>query len=190
MPLPCPRIQFAHDEYRPSDPTVFQFRALPPCSSESHKTCVMSWRQRLPVPCGHTPDRGAPVKERATVVCRRGDRILLVTRGTPLRWSLPGGTVQYDESPAEAAARELSEETTLRYDGFVYLFQFGGLSKRHHVYFVDVPLQARATASNEIAGCDWFLPEQISTLFTSVPTRAIVNMIFRDGHAGRFAPAR
>lgn len=43
-------------------------------------------------------------------------RILLVQRGRPPAvglWSIPGGHVEADESPADAAVRETSEETGL-----------------------------------------------------------------------------
>jgi 8-oxo-dGTP diphosphatase len=54
-----------------------------------------------PVPC-------------AGVVCLRGGEVLLVRRGKPPRvgeWSIPGGRVELGEGVAEAALRELHEET-------------------------------------------------------------------------------
>jgi 8-oxo-dGTP diphosphatase len=122
------------------------------------------------------------MKERATIVCRRRDKILLVTRERS-RWSLPGGTIRRSESPLEAAKRELEEETTLVVDGFDYLFEFGGLSKRHHVYLVDLPRGVVPEAANEILRCRWFRPEQVSTLITSVPTRGIVELLIRHHEA-------
>jgi len=110
-------------------------------------------------------------------VCRQHDRILLVTRGRS-RWSLPGGTIRRSESPLEAARWELAEETALDVDGFNYLFHFGGLSKRHHVFLVDVSADIEPIASNEISRCHWFPPKQVSSLITSVPTRQIVELIF------------
>ncbi len=50
----------------------------------------------------------------AGVVCFRGGEVLLIRRGTPPRkgeWSLPGGRMEADETPAQAALRELTEET-------------------------------------------------------------------------------
>lgn len=121
----------------------------------------------------------ANMKERATVVCWRQGRILLVERGRS-RWALPGGTIRRNESPIDAAKRELSEETTLSECELGYLFQFGGLNKRHHVFYAVLPRDARPQPGNEILVCRWFRPGKVATLLTSVPTREIVNLIF--GH--------
>ena len=48
------------------------------------------------------------------VVCLRGADVLLIRRGTPPmegRWSLPGGRIEWGERAADAALRELKEET-------------------------------------------------------------------------------
>lgn len=48
------------------------------------------------------------------VVCLRGDDVLLVRRGAPPlenSWSLPGGRIEWGERAADAALRELKEET-------------------------------------------------------------------------------
>ncbi len=44
----------------------------------------------------------------------RNDELLLIRRSDDHRWALPGGLVDIGETLAEAARRELREETTLR----------------------------------------------------------------------------
>ena len=118
------------------------------------------------------------MKVRATVVCVRENRILLVARERS-RWALPGGRIRRDETPQEAALRELSEETTLAAIELTYLFQFTGFNTLHHVFFADVAHHASVQPSNEIAKCRWFAPVKIATLSASIPTRGIVELFFR-----------
>lgn len=126
------------------------------------------------------------MKDRATVLCVRGNRILLVARERS-RWALPGGRIRRDEAPHEGALRELEEETTLVASELMYLFQFSGFNTLHYVFFADVEEQASAQPSNEIAKCRWFAPVKIATLSASVPTRGIVELFFR--HVGALEPA-
>ena len=58
-------------------------------------------------------EKRAPVPA-VGVVCLRGDEVLLIRRGRPPKlgeWSLPGGRLEWGETVAEAALRELYEET-------------------------------------------------------------------------------
>jgi 8-oxo-dGTP diphosphatase len=129
-----------------------------------------------------TAAREPRVKDRATVLCRRRDKILLVTRRWS-RWALPGGAIGRAESPHDAARRELAEETTITVDQLTYLFQFHGLGKRHHIFLVDLPATFAPAPHSEIAGCGWFRPDEVPMLVTSVPTREIVRLAFRhDSH--------
>lgn len=60
----------------------------------------------------HPPPR-APIAA-VGVVCLRGDAVLLIRRGSPPledHWSLPGGRIEWGERAADAALRELKEET-------------------------------------------------------------------------------
>ncbi|PLZ03132.1 NUDIX hydrolase [Burkholderia sp. WAC0059] len=128
------------------------------------------------------------MKDRATVVCWRDDRILLVARDRS-RWALPGGTIRRAESPPDAARRELEEETGLLARELAYLFQFGGVNKRHHVFSVRLGADASPEPRNEISKCGWFGPTQIANLVTSVPTREIVRLaVLHASRGGAAAP--
>jgi 8-oxo-dGTP diphosphatase len=125
------------------------------------------------------------VKDRASVLCRRHDKILLVTRRWS-RWALPGGAIRRTETPQDAALRELVEETAVAAHALTYLFQFRGLGRQHHIFLVDLPEDSAPAPSNEIAGCAWFRPDEVPMLITSVPTREIVRLAFR--HESREGP--
>jgi 8-oxo-dGTP pyrophosphatase MutT (NUDIX family) len=93
------------------------------------------------------------MKDRATVLCVRDNRILLVARERS-RWALPGGRIRRGEAPHEAALRELEEETTLVANELMYLFQFGGFNPLHYVFFAGVVLVGDASATSDPSwGC-------------------------------------
>lgn len=94
-------------------------------------------------------------KHRATVICHQQGKVLLV-RKADAKWTLPGGKIEANEGPAEAALRELCEETGLDSQGleFLALHQFD--SRPHHVFRVTVPETLAARPLNEIADCRWF----------------------------------
>lgn len=123
------------------------------------------------------------MKARATILCCRDGKVLLVAR-TRARWSLPGGTIKRSESPLAAARRELEEETSMITTDVTYLFQFGGLRKRHLVFFAQLPPSASPEPRNEISKCRWFSPIKISTLATSIPTREIVDLFVANENHG------
>lgn len=96
------------------------------------------------------------------VVCLRGDQVLLIKRGTPPRlhqWSLPGGRLEWGETTAAAALRELKEETGVDaellglidvVDG-VFPARPGGEITRHYVL---IDYAARWTGGEPAAGDD------------------------------------
>ncbi|WP_408585804.1 NUDIX domain-containing protein [Paraburkholderia bannensis] len=105
------------------------------------------------------------MKERATVVCSRNGRILLM-EPRRCRWSLPGGTIRRHESPVDAARCELVEEATLADVEPGYLFQLGGFNKCHQVICRSCR-RRKASDEKRDRRCRWFRPRRIRTLMAS-----------------------
>jgi 8-oxo-dGTP diphosphatase len=96
------------------------------------------------------------------VVCLKGDKVLLIKRGTPPRlgqWSLPGGRIEWGEAVDAAALRELKEETGVEaeltglldvVDG-VFTSRETGETTRHYVM---IDYAARWTGGEPVAGDD------------------------------------
>ncbi|MBP0594952.1 NUDIX domain-containing protein [Paraburkholderia sp. LEh10] len=116
------------------------------------------------------------MKKRATVICRRGKRILLVARSQS-KWALPGGILKNGEQGSDAALRELKEETRLSGKSAKHLFDFRGKQKHHHVFTCEISNRAKARPGNEIAKCRWVHLDDISSLTTSGPTTNIVKLM-------------
>lgn len=96
------------------------------------------------------------------VVCLKGAEVLLIRRGTPPRlnqWSLPGGRLEWGETTAVAALRELKEETGVDADLLalidvvdgVFPARPGGDITRHYVL---IDYAARWTGGEPVAGDD------------------------------------
>ena len=113
------------------------------------------------------------MKERATVICRRDNQILYV-RKSKARWNLPGGKVEADESPAQAAARELREETGLILEDLAYISRYEGGTVMHHVFEVSVTMIATPAPHNEIADCKWFTSKELGDQKVTPSAKSIV----------------
>ena len=73
-------------------------------------------------------------------IARRGDALLLIERGRGAavgEWSIPGGRVEFGETLAEAARREVAEETGLDVAVGEVVGWVERISAEHHFVIVD-----------------------------------------------------
>lgn len=119
------------------------------------------------------PDR--PIVGVGVVVWHR-DRVLLVQRGkppSPGRWSLPGGAQEVGETIAEAARRELSEETGVKavlgeVVATVDLIRRDDAGQvRYHYTLIDFVAEASSEAlrpGDDAADARWFTLDEVRAL--------------------------
>ncbi len=111
-------------------------------------------------------DNRRPILGVSTLV-RRGDSVLLVRRGEPpMRdiWAFPGGRVEFGESLAAAAAREVMEETAITVDvdgaidqAEILIRNDAGAVERHYVLivFAGTWLAGEPVAGDDAAEARW-----------------------------------
>jgi 8-oxo-dGTP diphosphatase len=124
------------------------------------------------------------MKQRATVMVERDGHVLLVARAGG-RWAFPGGRAKSGEALADAASRELREETGLEAISVRYVFQFKGLRTRHFVFVATVRAGTEPLPSNEIERCRWLRPEDFRRIEASIPTKGIADIFLKQMHGGR-----
>jgi 8-oxo-dGTP diphosphatase len=110
------------------------------------------------------------------VVCVRGDDVLLIRRGAPPlegHWSLPGGRIEWGERAADAALRELKEETGCDAEiaGFIDVIDgvFAENSQAVSWHYVLLDYAARWTGGEPRGGDDatearFFSPAEVAAL--------------------------
>jgi phosphatase NudJ len=103
----------------------------------------------------------------ALVVVRRGHRFLLTQeRKYGSSWSIPGGRVEPGESLAEAAVREVYEETgvPIRLDGILRVEHSPGDAVRVRIIYTGTPIddtEPKTMADDESLGAAWLTLDEI-----------------------------
>lgn len=103
----------------------------------------------------------------------RGEKVLLVRRGKPPRegrWSIPGGIQQTGETVAEAARREVREETGLDIEIRDVIAVIDSITRdacgqiKYHYTLIDLLAEWRAgeaVAGDDAAGVAWVEPDRL-----------------------------
>lgn len=125
-----------------------------------------------------TVEQAAAVK----VAVRHGGKILFLKRAasaalSPGRWDFPGGRVTPGESPVEAVAREVREETGLTVDA-LRVVDTWAWSPSETLHFVGIGFAAetgddRVRLSDEHDAFRWLTPEQAITEMPDWLTRIV-----------------
>ena len=120
------------------------------------------------------------------VVVWRGGDVLMIKRGKPPRlgsWSLPGGAQRLGETAAEAAVREVAEETGLAVDilGLIDVVDSiqrdGAGAIRYHYTLIEFAALWRAgspVAGDDAADAKFMAPSDLAELDLWSETRRII----------------
>ncbi|WP_097189644.1 NUDIX hydrolase [Caballeronia arationis] len=119
------------------------------------------------------------MKHRATVICERDGRVLLVARRGG-RWAFPGGRQKNGEELARTAERELAEETQMWATSIRYAFQFKGLRTRHFVFVARFDERSEPLPSHEITRCLWVRLDELLQVEASIPTKGIAGIFLKQ----------
>ncbi|MFO1122704.1 MAG: NUDIX domain-containing protein [Hyphomicrobiales bacterium] len=112
----------------------------------------------------------------------RDGRVLLIERAKPPLgiWSLPGGHVEPGETAAEAARRELAEETGIvaQLETFVGFYEVirrdaaGSVSLHYAIAcYAGLAQSGEARAGSDAAACRWVLPGDVGPLLLALNVR-------------------
>lgn len=133
--------------------------------------------------------RVRPVVGAGAVVQDDGGRLLVVLRGrAPAagRWSVPGGRIEPGERAADAATREVHEETGLQVEVTAFLGFSEAIDDDHHIVILD--FLAAVTGGDLVAGDDadavaWVTRGELASRPT---TTGLLD--FLDAHGVALAP--
>jgi 8-oxo-dGTP diphosphatase len=117
------------------------------------------------------------------IVASFQDKILLMRRKDSW-WEFPGGSIEWGESPEQAAAREFKEETQLIVSDLKFLgvtsatYQKGD-DEKHSVYIVytGVANSDKHILSSEHMEARWLLPREAAFLKLGLNAEPVMDML-------------
>ena len=112
------------------------------------------------------------IKLRATIIYRKDGEVLFV-RKRNAKWNLPGGRVERDETPHEAAMREMAEETGLAFDELRYLTMYRE-DKVIHYLFEARKSDDKPRPRNENEACRWIKARDVPKRRVRRPIKTIL----------------
>ena len=130
----------------------------------------------------------------AVVVFDPGSRVLLIRHSEGDRWVFPGGSVDPLETPADAAVREMWEETGFLVEPIRVLGVYGGpdfqvtYSNGDRVGYVSTLFECRLIGGEarpdglEVLEMSWFSEVEVGALGLSTLARAVLPDVL--GHRG------
>ena len=103
-------------------------------------------------------------------IARRGDSLLLIERGRGAavgEWSVPGGRVEFGETLAEAARREVAEETGLDVVVGDVVGWVERITPEHHFVIVDFAVMVvggTLRAGDDAADAQWLAIDDLGSV--------------------------
>ena len=118
----------------------------------------------------------------AVVVHADGQRVLLHKREDFRIWALPGGGLEADETPEQAAIRETLEETgyQIEIDRFVGEYHSPQFRNIRYVYRGKAVAGEAIKRGPETLAVDWFAPEELPTALSPSVAEIIADALQKN----------
>jgi 8-oxo-dGTP diphosphatase len=125
-------------------------------------------------------------------IVRHGDAVLLVQRGQPPyqgEWAVPGGKLRLGETLAEAAEREVFEETGVRIRTGAAVYHFEHIERAEdgrvtrHLVVIDLAgefIAGEPCAGDDAAAAAWVRLDRLASLPVNAITRRALAALFPD----------
>jgi len=126
-----------------------------------------------------------PLRAKATVICSRNDKVLLVRR-KGAKWKFPSGVLATGEAPIVAAARELWKALALHCTGLKAVGTVEVGNVLHHIFRADLHDSCSAALGRGIVACKWICWEDLSSTMLKPTAAALLSrdlqeLVHQDG---------